>query len=164
MLSRSADLWSFASEVYTNFKVSSASLELQDSYDVNVPLLLFCCWSAWRYGELPDADINKIVSYSESWSSLTVMPLRQIRQNMKVNMEASSIISKQDWFELREDIKRLELASEKLLLNGLAKTVEHLPLRVGDVDVAIVNIQRCLEVSDEHALQLIAKTAEIIFE
>lgn len=102
--------------------VQQACLVLQDTYQVDVPLLLFCLWAGQSYGVLSESVLRQAQQTASLWSEQCVRPLRHIRQQMKQTMEDddSKDVVDSSWLEIREQIKQLELSSEKQLLLALA--------------------------------------------
>ncbi len=117
-------LWDFATAFYAKPAVQSACLTLQDTAGVNVPLLLCCCWVGKYYGELPHQLSVDMSQFTADYSLLTIEPLRKVRTTMKYSHNAQWPIKQKGWSELREQIKAIELTSEKLLLQGLEQLVK----------------------------------------
>ena len=115
-MSETVRLWDWAVEAYARPGVAEACLTLQDAHDHNPPLLL---WSAWvgATGRRPDAEeIEAACDTARAWSASTIAPLREIRRRLKgpipdVDTEAR--------LALREQIKAVELAAERHLLEAL---------------------------------------------
>ncbi len=146
MLSAKHDLWSFACEVYSHSVVSNSCLELQDRYGIEVPLLLFCVWSGWRYGELSNDCLQQASEFSRHYSKVTVEPLRAVRREMKGAYISGWPLEKKAWLDLRENVKSLELNSEKICLEGLARLAAGmLPVHEqgSAVEAGFYNIRYC---------------------
>jgi len=149
-------LWSFACEVYSKPRVSEVCLSLQDGYAINVPLFLFCCWAGRDYGELSDDVLKQAASFSQAWSTHTTEPLRAVRREMKAVYGEQWPIPDNEWVSLREQVKHVELASERLMLEGLSHLVVQdqnmLVNTEGDHQImaaAVVNIRRCCRLNEE---------------
>jgi len=112
-------LWDFATAFYAKPNVQSACLILQNTAGVNVPLLLSCCWVGKYYGELPSSLATQVSQFAADYSKLSTEPLREIRIKMKHSYNPQWPIEGDDWQALREQVKVIELYSEKLLLQGL---------------------------------------------
>lgn len=120
-------LSAFACEVYSNSTVSEACLALQDRYDIDVPLLLFCCWAGRHYGVLPEVQLKQALSFVRAWSSHATKPLRAIRRDMKTRYSPQWPVLDTEWSDLRERVKQAELASEKMMLSGLSHLLDQSP-------------------------------------
>ena len=116
-------LWDFSTAFYAKAEIQSACLTLQDQYGVGVPLLLCCCWAGLRYGVLPEPVLRELQQYSETYSKQTIEPLRAIRKTMKTSHDPRWPTTENDWQNLRETIKAIELAAERLLITGLEKLI-----------------------------------------
>ncbi len=149
-------LWDFSCTVYSAPQVQSACLYLQDEYHFDIPLLLFCCWSGVRYGAVSKELLQQSVDFSNDWSLRTVRALRSIRRDMKHDYKPEWPIAEETWSQLRDQVKALELQSEKLLLEGLEGflegRIELKPSSQSDnneyehhIDACIVNIEACFK-------------------
>jgi len=139
----SDQLWAFACEVYSNSSVSEACLILQDHHNVDVPLLLFCCWVGRHYGVLPEAQLEQALSFTRGCSSNATKPLRTIRRDMKTSYSPQWPVPENDWSDLREQVKQAELASEKMMLTGLSRCVVQVsPDEHNGLSDAVANIKR----------------------
>lgn len=136
-------LWDFACNYYRQPKVQSACLRLQDEQGWNVPLLLFCCWAADRYGALSTEQIQHAKNLADGFSRYTTEPLRQIRQNMKSVDNNRWPVNHVRWQKLRQDIKDIELESEKILLNALELPYKNDQQRSGTLEAVIDALTIC---------------------
>ncbi|MFT6386975.1 MAG: hypothetical protein ACJAUP_000344 [Cellvibrionaceae bacterium] len=118
------NLWFFACEVYSRPRVADACLTLQDRDGVDIPLLLCCCWAGYHYGELSPELLQQASSFSKGWSANTTKPLRTIRRDMKTSYSKQWPVSEDSWFSLREQVKQLELESEKSVFDGLHSLID----------------------------------------
>ena len=136
-------LWNFAQEIYALPKVEQACLTLQEQYHCNIPLLLFCCWSGLNYGALADVRLEQAQALSDALTNTATRPLRQLRREMKSAYDPSWGVAQSEWFTLREQVKRVELRSEKLLLNNLERLLEDLAITTGRLEDVVTNIRSC---------------------
>lgn len=80
-LSRKARaLWRFSLAVYRQPQVPPACLMLQDLHGVDVNLLLYAGWRAWRGNALSHEGCLSAMKRSECWRNDLVRPLRSIRR------------------------------------------------------------------------------------
>ena len=100
--------WNFSLELYDKEGVAAACLELQDVYQLDVNLLLFCFWHASAFGQVDQELMDKVIEFSIEWRARIVQPLRNARRWMKLSPNPSEQFTK-----LREGIKAEELAAEK---------------------------------------------------
>ena len=107
--------WTFSLELYDAEGVAAACLELQDAYQLDVNLILFCFWHGSAYGKIDQELLQNIIKLSIEWRSGVVQPLRSARSWMKLNSNPS------EQFDcLRERIKADELMAEKFQIERIA--------------------------------------------
>jgi uncharacterized protein (TIGR02444 family) len=107
--------WTFSLELYDAEGVAAACVELQDAYQLDVNLILFCFWHGSAYGKIDQELLQNIIKLSIEWRSGVVQPLRSARSWMKLNSNPS------DQFDsLRERIKADELMAEKFQIERIA--------------------------------------------
>ena len=138
-----SSLWGFACDVYAESGVQQACLRLQDSDHIDVPLLLFCCWSGLRYGAVSKQQLQQAASFSNEYTHISTSSLRTLRRQMKTGYSDHWPISEQAWCVLREQVKSVELESERLILQGLEYLMSDNALRSGVKDDCIANINHC---------------------
>tara|TARA_B110000858_G_scaffold198442_1_gene265068 strand:- start:32754 stop:33272 length:519 start_codon:yes stop_codon:yes gene_type:complete len=100
--------WNFSLELYDKEGVAAACLELQNAYQLDVNLLLFCFWHGCAFGQIDQKLMKEVIEFSIEWRAQVVQPLRSARSWMKLSPNASEQFTK-----LREGIKAEELAAEK---------------------------------------------------
>ena len=107
--------WTFSLELYDAEGVAAACLELQDAYQLDVNLILFCFWHGSAYGKIDQELLQNIIKLSIEWRSGVVQPLRSARSWMKLNSNPSDQFN-----SLRERIKADELMAEKFQIERIA--------------------------------------------
>lgn len=115
-------LWEWSLAAYGKPGVETAALRLQDDYGLDVNICLWCVWSARNFEPLRDIHFRKAVDLTGPIRCNVIEPLRAARRFLKTFLPGE---------ELREAIKRDELAAEKLaqdLLENFAN--EHLDARL----------------------------------
>lgn len=103
-------LWDFALSSYQIEGVAPACLGLQDSFGVDVNLLLYAAWLAQldrRLGEMHLTALNRSVT---NWRDQVVKPLRAVRRELQGCTGAADI---------REGVKALELRAEQEQLDRM---------------------------------------------
>ena len=114
-----AACWQFALKFYDRPGISDLLIGLQDEQSVDVNLVLFLCWCG-ATGRMP-FDEGQLSAAQDSiavWQTDVTAPLRQIRRQIKGGV-ANVALEASDPF--REEIKRLELASERIAQSVLAE-------------------------------------------
>jgi uncharacterized protein (TIGR02444 family) len=107
--------WNFSLQLYDAQGVAAACLELQDAYQLDVNLILFCFWHGSAYGEVEQELLQKIIELSIQWRAHVVQPLRSARTWMKLNPSSAT-----QFDSLREKIKADELMAEKFQQEEIA--------------------------------------------
>lgn len=106
-------IWEWALEAYARPGVPEACLTLQDAHGQNTSLLL---WAV--YAEARDPDLlARAAEAARAWDRTALVPLRAVRRGLKA---AQPPVDDRAREALRGEVKRLELAAERLLLETLA--------------------------------------------
>ncbi len=113
---RSETLWEFCLRVYAAPGVAPACLELQETHDVDVPLLLFSAWIALVGVRMTPDQAHLARSWVVEWQHQVVKVLRSLRTRLKTG-PAPAPSGPTETF--RTTIKRVELEAEKLELETL---------------------------------------------
>ncbi len=103
--------WEYSLAHYGRREVAQVCLHLQDTYSVNINLLLFCCWTGSRGEPLNTAQIHKAQRVIAEWDTQVVQRLRQLRRYLKGSSAATEQIEK--------DVRELELSTERVLQDML---------------------------------------------
>jgi uncharacterized protein (TIGR02444 family) len=143
MINQIPSLWDFACRLYSQSAVQTACLRLQDQYQMNISLLLFCCWSGRYYGDVSAKRLQQAVYFTDQWSAASTLTLRRLRQTMKAGFNPVWPLSHSEWDVLREQVKAVELESERLLLQGLQQLVIDCPPVQGSLQAVMHNIKSC---------------------
>lgn len=109
-------LWDWALEAYARPGVSEACLDLQDAGGQNVCLLLWAAWAAETGRALDDDARADACDIARAWEDAAVGPLRAIRRRLKPRILDMDDAARQ---AVRDQVKALELAAEKHLLEAL---------------------------------------------
>ncbi len=105
-------IWAWMLEAYAKPGVPEACLALQDAHGQNTCLLL---WAV--YAEVNDPEcLARAAEAARMWEQVTLGPLRGVRRGLKSPAPPVEDASR---LALREEVKRLELAAERLLLETL---------------------------------------------
>ncbi|PZQ59769.1 MAG: TIGR02444 family protein [Phenylobacterium zucineum] len=110
-------IWEWALEAYARPGVPEACLALQDAHGQNTSLLL---WAV--HAETTDAGLlARAAEAARSWDRTALVPLRDVRRALKPSLPPFDDHARQ---ALREEVKALELAAERLLLETLEGLVQ----------------------------------------
>ncbi len=106
--------WDFSVRTYRTPGVPDACLSLQNDYGADVNMLLYCCWIGGARGEFDGELFNRASEYSAHWAKNVVIPLREARTWMKHTGCDADPVPTDSCMELREEIKTVEFAAEKM--------------------------------------------------
>lgn len=117
----SSDLWSFSLGTYARPGVEELCLQLQ-SAGTNVCLLLCGLWLEQRGVGCTEQRLQALCQVAGPWEVNVVQPLRALRTQWKAAAADDVGLN-----ALREQIKTLELESERHLLLQLERTAQSWP-------------------------------------
>ena len=115
MPNKPQNFWKFSLELYDREGVAAACLALQEEYQLDVNLLLFCYWQGSNFGVIETELLRQVIDFSAEWRRHVVQPLRDARNWMKLNVD-----NNEQFQLLRAGIKTEELAAEKYQQERLA--------------------------------------------
>ncbi|QRZ15104.1 TIGR02444 family protein [Paracoccus methylovorus] len=118
------ELWPFMSRIYASPGVASACLRLQETYGLDIPLLLAVLYGAVSDRALDAVAVQALDASCAEWRKTVVRPLRRIRTAMKSGdvMAWSARVP-----ALREAIKAQELMAERIEVEVLEALIRSLP-------------------------------------
>jgi len=117
--------WDFSVRTYRTPGVPEACLSLQNDHGADVNMLLYCCWAGAAVGPLEGELFNRASEFSAHWAENVVIPLRDARTWMKRTGCDSDPVPTASCMALREEIKNVEFAAEKMqqqVLESMAST------------------------------------------
>ncbi len=117
-------LWRFSCALYQEPEVEPAALALQDEHGLDVNLLMLCCFLGLHGVRATRETIATLDQHARAWRTVAVEPLRDLRRRLKHDVGAVSADSASAF---REQVKQLELESERLQQETLFRTLERLP-------------------------------------
>jgi uncharacterized protein (TIGR02444 family) len=109
-------LWDWTLAAYGREGTPQATLTLQDQHGQNTSFLL---WAVWGGVDDP-ALLAKAADITRRFSETALVPIRNVRIALKGPVEGVDDAAKN---ALREDVKKAELAAEKLLMESLEALV-----------------------------------------
>lgn len=108
------NIWDWALEAYGRPGVPEACLTLQDAHGQNTSLLL---WAV--YAEVGDPELlARAAAATRAFDAIALSPLRDVRRALKLALPPFNDHAR---LALREDVKALELNTERLLMETLAQ-------------------------------------------
>jgi uncharacterized protein (TIGR02444 family) len=113
--------WEYSLRLYARPGVQQACLQLQDEFDLDVNIVLFCAWTgAEGPGQLHAEELQRCIAQGGVWQHEVVKPLRSIRRRLKTELlGASPELSA----AFRPGVQSLEIEAEHVQQLILADTV-----------------------------------------
>ena len=105
-------IWEWALEAYARPGVPEACLALQDLHGQNTSFLL---WAVHAEAKDPEL-LARAAAVTRTWDRTALVPLRDVRRALKAPLPP---VDDHARLALREEVKGLELAAERLLLETL---------------------------------------------
>jgi uncharacterized protein (TIGR02444 family) len=143
--------WDFSLVVYRRPGVAEACLALQDRRELDVNLLLFCCWAGSEGRHLDAEDIARLMGSVGDWQHFVVGALRGVRRRLKDLPAAAS----GQLGALRQAVKDCELEAERIeqamLHDALAARSGESTPPAGQAACAAANLTVYLEVAGPRA-------------
>ena len=143
--------WDFSVRTYRTDGVPDACLSLQNDHAADVNMLLYCCWIGVRSGSF-DAELFASASeFSRHWAEHVVAPLRSARTWMKHTGCTAADVPTDACMTLRDEIKSVEFASEKLQQEVLESLATNSQTRSAGYDQVLEAVTANLELYASYA-------------
>jgi len=110
-------IWDWVLEAYAQPGVPEACLTLQDAYGQNTSFLLWAVHAEAR----DTALLARAAQAARAWEATALGPLRAVRRALKPSLPPFDDGARE---ALREEVKGLELASERFLMETLDRLAE----------------------------------------
>jgi uncharacterized protein (TIGR02444 family) len=125
--------WDYALALYRRIGVEHACLELQNRHDLDVNLVLLCCWLGSRGIEAQRDWLARVAAITGVWQGKVVRPLRAVRSSIKAQLaEPATDGITARWPQLsaglRQRVLALEIDGERLEQLLLADLAAELPV------------------------------------
>lgn len=119
------NIWSFATSVYKTEGVAPACIALQNQGHVDIPLLFAVVFACSQNKKISKESVKELHSLVSPWQNSIVKPLRQIRTHLRTGPNPAPNTQTN---ELRENVKTIELASEKIQIEMMQSWVNNLKI------------------------------------
>ena len=135
--------WDFSLNVYGSDGVAAACLVLQERHQIDVNVLLYCCWlGASGRGALDSDEIATMCRTVDAWHRDVVCAVRGVRQRLKGGFGAAPP-------DLSEPLRRriakievdLEHVEQLMLANSLARGADESRPETARLDDALDNVR-----------------------
>jgi uncharacterized protein (TIGR02444 family) len=97
-------LWEFSLTTYRVEGVAETCVGLQDTFGLDVNLLLYAAWLARLHQRIDERHLRELSALIDDWRTRVVQPLRALRRQLAGYEAAAS---------LRDELKILELRAER---------------------------------------------------
>jgi len=82
-----SELWNYSTQIWTLPEVEAICLDLQNNFEANINILLYCCWVGDKRLSLNDDDIQSLLDSIQPWQTI-IKPLRDSRKLMQQHLIA----------------------------------------------------------------------------
>lgn len=137
--------WDFSVRTYRTEGVPDACLSLQNDHGADVNMLLYCCWIGVRSGSFDTALFAGASEFSSHWTEHVVAPLRSARTWMKQSGCTALEVPTDACMTLRDEIKSVEFAAEKLQQEVLESLAVNNQIRSAGYDQVVAAVMANLE-------------------
>lgn len=107
------DLWEYSLLVYESGDVARLCLALQDTFVLDVNMLLYCLWGGRQGYQLTTLAISTIAKAPHAWQKNTVIPLRQLRIAKKSQLKTTPLSQWENINRQYQSLKHQELNAER---------------------------------------------------
>lgn len=137
------EFWRFSLATYAQAEVATECLALQDAYDVDINMLLFCAWLGTLDITLKRDDIEAFSNLVAAWRENVVRPLRAVRERVK------TLFRDEDF---RTNIKGIELKAEQIeqaMLFAISRRLSRPSKTTTRDDSVAMNVRKYIEIKSQ---------------
>lgn len=144
-----SEFWNYSSQIWTLPDVEAVCLDLQNDYNLNVNILLFCCWVGDRNFKLNDDDLQTLLDVIQPWQTI-IEPLRDSRKMMQQNLIAmpSSLRN-----QTITNISEMEINAEHMAQMALEKALKYSKMSpcksLNNIECSLSNIKLYIDAVDD---------------
>ena len=115
-----SEFWSYSSDVYQHPEIEKVCLNMQNQYQADVNILLYCCWTGGKQIQLSENDIEILIKTSQPWQENILKHLRAARSTLKTS---SIAIPNEQRKKTCDNICEMELNAEHMNQLALEKAI-----------------------------------------
>lgn len=119
--------WQYSFDTYRKPGVATAVLALQDAFDIDVNVVLCCCWLGAKACCLSTVQVTCLIEESEGWRTQCLLPVRGVRRFLKGQAGAGVLYGKVKGLELE-----LERWQQNLMFSCMSSMVFAEPAHTKD--------------------------------
>ena len=115
-----SELWNYTTQLWMLPDVKKTCKELQNNFDININMLLYCCWLGDKGLHINEDDLQVLLDTLQQWQTV-IQPLRDSRKMMKKNL---MIMPKELVEQTKKNISEMELNAAHITQLTLEKTLK----------------------------------------
>ncbi|MDH5473563.1 MAG: TIGR02444 family protein [Gammaproteobacteria bacterium] len=115
-----SEFWNYSNSIYNHPEVENSCLKLQDKYQADINILLYCCWTGQKQISLSENDIKILINISQPWQTNILSHLRSARKTLKIS---TVVIQKELREQAHKNICEMELNAEHMNQLALEKAI-----------------------------------------
>lgn len=112
-----SEFWNYSTQIWTLPGIEKVCLELQNEFETNVNILLYCSWTGDKKLRINDDDLQMLLDTAQPWQTI-IKPLRDSRKMMKQSLLA---MPPEMVDQTLKNIKEMELNAEHMEQLALEK-------------------------------------------
>lgn len=115
-----SEFWNYSSQVWLLPNIEKNCLALQNDHEVNINILLYCCWVGDKNLIINDDNLQALLNAVQPWQEI-VEPLRESRKMMQQNLIA---IPANTLSQTIDNINEMEINTEHMTQLALEKALK----------------------------------------
>ena len=172
MIFPNSEFWNYSTQIWTLPNVEAICLELQNNYDANINMLLYCCWVGDKNLSLSDDDLQSLLDTIQPWQTI-IKPLRESRKMM---LQQSIAMPSELKDQTITNMSEMELNAEHMAQLALEKALKPENIapcsqqnQTSGVDCSLNNIKSYINTLDglsspDEIMQHISQLLNAIFQ
>ncbi len=115
-----SEFWNYSTQIWTLPDVEAICLDLQNNFDADINMLLYCCWVGDKSLSLSDDDLQILLDTIQPWQTI-IKPLRESRKMMQQQAIAMPANMKDQTIT---NMSEMELNAEHMTQLALEKVIK----------------------------------------
>lgn len=116
-----SEFWNFSVQIYALPEVEKYCLDLQNKYDADINIILYCLWISEKPVILNQDDIELLIEATRPWQETILKPLRDARKMMKQHIIA---MPSEMMNQTISSLSDMEINAEHMSQLALEKTLD----------------------------------------
>ncbi len=123
-----SEFWNYSTQIWSLPNIESGCLELQNHHNININILLYCCWAGENNLTLNEDNIQTLLKSAKPWQDI-IEPLRKSRKVMQDSLIA---IPADKRSQTVANISEMEINTEHMAQLALEKALKLASLKKAD--------------------------------